>query len=66
MDKPETPTVRKISKLRRNEWVKYNWYDYTVSGDKETTLVRGTERTPNDGVIAGKEFDLFLTWSKGC
>ena len=54
--------TRKITEMKRSEWVAFNWINVTEHGQPEPVYLRGTFRPIEDAISAAKEFDV---WIKG-
>jgi hypothetical protein len=48
---------KELSKITREEWIKYQWFDATQMGDTERMMGRAFLRTPDESYQAMMEWD---------
>jgi hypothetical protein len=48
---------KELSKITREEWIKYQWFDVTQMGDEERMMGRAFLRTPDESYTAMMEWD---------
>jgi hypothetical protein len=57
-DAPPPPIKKKLSEIRRNEWIIYRWHEVTEVGDSEPVFLRGMFRNPDDAEQAARNWDI--------
>lgn len=60
----ELGTKLGLSQIKRRDWILYHWEEYSEFGDKERTFVRSLERTPDEAMRAGEEWDFLESVKK--
>ena len=53
------PIVKRLSDIIKREWIKYQWIDVTTLSDPNRMMLRGLERTPDEGAQALMEREMF-------
>lgn len=48
---------KELSKITREEWIKYQWTDSTQAGDQERMFIQGYQRTPDEAFEAMMQWD---------
>lgn len=52
--------IRKITEMKRSEWIAYNWTNITEQGQQEPVYLRTTLRLIEDAISAANEYDVWV------
>jgi hypothetical protein len=52
--------IRKITEMKKSEWVAYNWINVTEQGSFEPVYLRSNLRPIENAISAAKEYDNWV------